>query len=77
LDGYRIYAHQQTSAAEAASLDRCNGHVANESGYHYHAGAPGSNAILGCLSAEIGCVMENADQQCDASAERRGPPPPQ
>ncbi len=74
LDGYKIYAHHLGDGADPQDLDRCNGHLTDGFGYHYHAGEPGSNAILGCLSAERGCVMENGDQLCDASAER-GPPP--
>ena len=75
LDGYRIFAHHLGDGSDPAGLDRCNGHTVEGMAYHYHAGEPGSNAILGCLSAESGCASEDPGQACDASA-RRPPPPP-
>ena len=74
MDGYRIFAHHLGDGSDAIGLDRCNGHAVEGMAYHYHAGEPGSNAILGCMSAEIGCASENASASCDASARR--PPPP-
>lgn len=74
MDGYRILSHHLGDGSDAIGLDRCNGHSAEGMGYHYHAGEPGSNAILGCMTAEFGCASENASQTCDASARR--PPPP-
>ena len=68
LDGYLILA----GAAEPADLDACRGHDAD--GYHYHAGAPGSNEIVGCLSAQVGCVLDDPDAVCDASAASTGRP---
>lgn len=41
-----------------APFDDCGGHVNLHAGYHYHAGAPGGNSILTCLSAEAGCALE-------------------
>ncbi len=80
MDGYRIFAHHLDDGSAAIGLDRCNGHLIEGMAYHYHAGEPGSNAIIGCLSAEYGCASETASQACDASAQRppppgRGPPP--
>ena len=80
MDGYRIFAHHLGDGSDAIGLDRCNGHLTEGLAYHYHAGEPGSNAILGCLSAEFGCASADASEPCDASARRppppgRGPPP--
>lgn len=77
MDGYRIFAHHLGDGSDPVGLDRCNGHSAEGLAYHYHAGEPGSNAILGCLSAEYGCASEDPGQPCDASAQRRPPPPGQ
>ena len=48
-------------------LDACGGHVVNGSDYHYYAGEQGSNAILSCMTAEVGCVSERRGEVCDAS----------
>jgi len=60
-------------AYTVAPFDDCGGHVNLHVGYHYRAGAPGLNAILGCLSAEHGCASEDPTQPCDATAR---PPRP-
>lgn len=73
MDGYAILSHFLADGAAPQDLDKCNGHEAQGLGYHYHAGAAGSNAILGCLKAEAGCVSEDPDRICDASAR---PPRP-
>jgi YHYH protein len=73
LDGTMIYARAQADGTPASGLDRCNGHISEGIGYHYHAGAPGSNAILGCLSAQYGCTLESPDEACDATKRRRPP----
>ncbi|MBY8976834.1 YHYH protein [Rhodobacteraceae bacterium NNCM2] len=67
MDGYRIYPQLSDSEASADDLDRCNGHASGELGYHYHAGAPGSNAIIGCLKAEAGCTQPDSAASCNAS----------
>lgn len=74
MDGYQIFAHHLGDGSDPIGLDQCHGHSIEGMTYHYHAGEPGSNAILGCLSAEFGCASEEADQPCDASVRR--PPPP-
>ena len=74
MDGYQIFAHHLGDGSDAIGLDQCYGHSIDGIGYHYHAGEPGSNAILGCLSAEYGCASEDASESCDASAS--SPPPP-
>ncbi len=71
MDGYQIFSRLMASGDVATDLDRCNGHKGEDVAYHYHAGAAGSNAILGCLAAEAGCASEDASAICDASA----PPP--
>jgi hypothetical protein len=76
MDGYKIFAHQLTDGTRPSDLDRCNGHSMAGLGYHYHAGAQGSNAILGCLRAEHGCALTDGDTVCDASARPRRRPAP-
>ncbi|MGB0134260.1 YHYH protein [Dokdonella sp.] len=75
MDGYWIFAHDLADGGDAGDLDRCNGHDAASIGYHYHAGSPGSNAILGCLSAQYGCALDDDRRACDASLQRPPPPP--
>ncbi|WP_157056595.1 hypothetical protein [Pseudorhodobacter aquimaris] len=41
--------------------------------YHYHTGAAGSNAILGVLTAQARCTLEDGDGTCDASVRRARP----
>lgn len=71
MDGYPILSRMISDGTHPSGLDQCNGHVGTDGTYHYHAGAPGSNAILGCLSAQAGCVSSNPDAVCDATARRR------
>ena len=73
MDGYGIFNRASSDGTIPDDLDACNGHTFGELGYHYHAGAPGSNAILGCLKAEAGCASEEPDRTCDASARRPRP----
>lgn len=75
MDGYQIMTHALADGTLPTDLDQCNGHDTDGAGYHYHAGAAGSNAILGCLSAETGCILDDPDQTCDASKTRRRPRP--
>lgn len=77
MDGLPILSHLMADGSKPSELDACKGHTDDTIGYHYHAGKPGSNAILGCLVAESGCSLEDAGT-CDASKnKRRGPPHPQ
>jgi len=73
MDGFPIMPNSMASGAVPADLDQCNGHVDADGSYHYHAGDAGSNAILGCLTAQAGCTLEGADGACDASARRPRP----
>ncbi|UYV37004.1 YHYH protein [Rhodobacteraceae bacterium D3-12] len=73
MDGYSIFAHLLKDGSKPTDLDKCNGHTSESEGYHYHAGAPGSNAILPCLKAEAGCVTGEEGAVCDAS---KRPPRP-
>lgn len=73
MDGYKIYAHQLEDGSKPSDLDACYGHSVDGIGYHYHAGAEGSNQILGCLKAEAGCVSNDPDSACDATARPRRP----
>ena len=67
MDGHQIFTRLLADGALSTDLDACNGHDSEGIGYHYHAGLSGSNAILGCLVAEIGCTLDDADGTCDAS----------
>ncbi|MCF2906270.1 YHYH protein [Octadecabacter sp. CECT 8868] len=69
MDGYDIRANL---GVQDPTLDECNGHDQGD-GYHYHAGEEGANLILGCMTAQAGCVAEDAGAKCDASAR---PPRP-
>jgi YHYH protein len=73
MDGYKIFSHFNGDGKASADLDSCQGHKTAGDGYHYHAGAAGSNKIIGCLTAQYGCSSTDAKQSCDASAQR-GPP---
>lgn len=68
MDGYQIFSHLMADGSDPADLDSCNGHQTDVAAYHYHAGSAGSNAILGCMKAQAGCVSEDANTVCDASA---------
>lgn len=75
LDGYPILARLNLDGKEPEGLDQCRGHTSDGLGYHYHAGAAGSNAIVGCHKGETGCVLTSPNQTCDATQTvRRGPP---
>lgn len=73
MDGYQIFSHLLADGSDPDDLDACNGHATDATAYHYHAGAAGSNAILACMTAQAGCVSEDADAACDASARPRRP----
>lgn len=73
MDGYQIFAQNLVDGSVPTKLDRCNGHEVDDLNYHYHAGAPGSNAILGCMSGETGCHSDDPTATCDATAK---PPRP-
>ncbi len=73
MDGQAILPHLMANGSEPAGLDQCNGHAAEDGSYHYHVGEAGSNAILGCLTAQTGCTLEDASGICDASKRRPRP----
>ena len=73
MDGYAIFPHLNFDGSHPEGLDQCNGHTGEDGIYHYHAGDAGSNAILGCLTAQAGCTLGSTDATCDASARRRRP----
>ncbi len=73
MDGYAIFAHLLADSQSPEGLDACHGHEADGLAYHYHAGSAGSNQILGCLTAQTGCVLVGGEAVCDAS---RRPPRP-
>lgn len=73
MDGQAILPHLMADGSDPAGLDQCNGHMGEDGTYHYHAGEAGSNAILGCLTAQTGCTLEGEGGTCDASARRPRP----
>ena len=72
MDGYMIHRLDPN----ATDLDSCGGHETGSMGYHYHAAAPGKNAILACHTGETGCSLNNTSETCDASAPTKRPKPP-
>ncbi|WP_425406568.1 hypothetical protein [Hwanghaeella sp.] len=73
MDGHAIFTHLMANGRVPEGLDMCNGHETEDLPYHYHAGEAGSNAILGCLAAQSGCVLPNDSTSCDASIPPRRP----
>ncbi|MCZ4259138.1 hypothetical protein O4H53_26655 [Sulfitobacter sp. G21635-S1] len=59
--------------SDPVALDQCNGHTSENGSYHYHVGKAGSNAILGCLTVQTGCTLEEAGGIRDASKRRPRP----
>ncbi len=57
MDGFGIFATFDSKGNKATNLDACGGHEDKTRGYHYHAGEPGSNQILGCLNGEYGKMV--------------------
>ncbi len=49
LDGFGLYAHLDGAGQASTDLDECGGHFDGLRGYHYHAGAPGSNQVIAAL----------------------------
>lgn len=68
LDGFFIATHLNSDGSAPDDLDSCYGHSSDEMGYHYHAGKPGSNQNLGCLTAQTGCSAGVEGDACDATA---------
>lgn len=54
IDGFGIYSLLNKDGDAPKDLDSCGGHEDETRGYHYHAGEPGSNQIIGCLNGEYG-----------------------
>lgn len=67
MDGRQIYSRLTGANEVPDDLDECGGHIVENGRYHYHAGEPGSNAILGCMTAEVGCVSQTAGEECNAA----------
>lgn len=81
VDGYGIFARLDPLGREPEDLDDCRGHSSEALGYHYHAAPVGTNAIVGCLRGELGCVSPPGTTACDATLARQplwppGPPGP-
>ncbi len=76
LDGFAIYAHLNEQSREPQSLDECGGHIDSKRGYHYHAGAPGSNQIIHAFRGVPGTArMEGEEQGEPGPPPHRDPPP--
>jgi hypothetical protein len=73
MDGQAIQPQVLAAGAHPTDLDQCNGHFGEDGTYPYHAGDAGSNAILGCLTAQTGCTLEGEGGACDATARRPRP----
>lgn len=73
LDGHFIMPHLNADGSAPDDLDACYGHTTEDLGYHYHAGAPGTNQNLGCLTAQAGCSHGQEGEACDATSR---PPRP-
>ena len=82
LDGFPIYAHLDGEGKAATDLDECGGHQDQTRGYHYHAGAPGSNQIIKAFRGTPGSATVEGAMKGDARPPRgegrppRGPRPP-
>jgi hypothetical protein len=74
MDGFAIFEHLLADGSAPEELDTCNGHTTENGAYHYHAGTAGSNLILGCLTAEPGCVARDGSTSCEMDAR---PPRPE
>ena len=74
LDGYSLCARLNSVGEAPKNLDSCRGHIGNGLGYHYHAAKPGKNQIIGCFTAETGCVSEDSGKTCDATIRSRRRP---
>ncbi len=53
LDGYGIYAMEDSEGNEAGDLDECRGQTDGVRGYHYHVASPGENMFIGCFHGEV------------------------
>lgn len=56
LDGFGLYAYTDSEGNPPVNLDECGGHYDETRGYHYHAGAPGSNQIIRAFRGVPGTV---------------------
>lgn len=71
--GYVILLRLIAIDTASANLDQCSGHADTDGSYHYHVREAGSNAILGYMTAQTGCTLNDPDGACDASARRPRP----
>lgn len=67
MDGHVIRRRELADGSVPADLDACGGHAPDGGQYHYHAGAPGMNRILGCLTGQHGCSSPEPGMACDAT----------
>lgn len=75
IDGFPLHAHKNDQGEVASDLDDCGGHSHGESGYHYHAGAPGSNQIIKAFRGSPGTVVMPDAKKPEGGPPGGGPPP--
>ena len=56
MDGFGLFAQVHSDNPDAPELDECGGHLDETRGYHYHAGAAGSNQILNAYRGVAGTM---------------------
>ncbi len=56
LDGFGLYAYLDEEGQASTGMDECGGHFDAIRGYHYHAGAPGSNQIIRAFRGQPGTL---------------------
>jgi len=71
IDGHGVFRRLDALGNEPDGLDACRGHAHDGLGYHYHAAPVGTNAIIGCITGEFGCVSPPGTAACDATAARQ------
>ncbi len=74
LDGFAIYAQLDTDEKEPTDLDDSRGHSDSVRGYHYHAGAPGSNQIIQSFRGLTASLSTEASTSSNAPEPGRGRP---
>ena len=76
IDGYGVFRRLDALGNEPEGLDACRGHTHDGLEYHYHAAPVGTNAIIGCVTGEFGCVSPPGTGACDATAAHQPLAPP-
>lgn len=56
LDGFGLFAQLDPVGKAPTKLDECGGHFDQTRGYHYHAGSPGGNQLIGAFRGQPGSM---------------------